>query len=143
MSEEHLHRLEEARKETLRYMQELENRRKAREITEIEHKILLYTKFHGKSPGEILTHIAVQEHKAKERLRENRERSLVIASAALFVVFALIGALFFGSSPTTGYTTAEHKEHSAGWNGTVLENKTEADLATPKCPNPGSAGCEP
>jgi hypothetical protein len=90
MNKGHVTRLEIARNEIYRFSEDLGEKVKRKELSPLEHKIIIHQKLHGKEPHEILGHIDKEINHIHETEESNKRIGIAMIITALIISFAFL-----------------------------------------------------
>ncbi|MBU1198384.1 MAG: hypothetical protein KJ685_00970 [Nanoarchaeota archaeon] len=133
--EENIQKLEETRKEVIRFTNELDEKLRTHQIDGIEYHVLVDEKLNGKHKEEIIKYIdnKIIEEKIKIKQGEHEQRkkktALTFSAAAIvLVLLVIVGILYTTPDALTGFTTFDREVQESIDYNRVFDHYTETPL---------------
>jgi alanyl-tRNA synthetase len=134
----HLHNLELAKHEIIRYTAELDQKKAKKELTDLEYKILLAEKLHRKDKDEIINHINTQIHKIKQEEKTKRNVAIAAILTLLAIGLALVSTLY-SQDQATGYAVKMEQDLKEKCDSYRWSKETGTNIPSEEGENPDPA----
>ena len=111
-NEEKIKQLEETKEQIIKFINDLDEKKRTGEYSEIEYDLLLAEKLKGKTREELINYInqeiALEQSKVSENKQFDSRKKIIAISATviILIIIALIGLLYTNPDVITGYITA-------------------------------------